>query len=808
MTPEDKILNPALARAVEEIRDEAIPDAMIEAAAARVWARLSEESSSVHPAEHIRSCADFQSLIPDFRAGRLNEARALLLRDHLHECVACRHVFEGKPAIPEKVIAMPVRNRNYTARWAVAAGVIVAGGLVVWFSVLQSGPHAGRAMVQAVNGNLYAVSPAGLHLLKAGDDLPDGVQIRTAGDSDATLTLRDGSHVEMRERSGFTTSQSGNEITVHLDRGSLIVEAAKRRSGHFYVATADCRVAVTGTVFSVSSGVKGSRVSVLEGEVHVSHDNQETVLHPGDQTTTSAALAPVSVKDDLGWTRNPALLRELAKLHESLGQLAMPQARYSSKLLGLLPAATVFYASIPNLAEYLGQAQAIFRRQAADSPELQAWLAGPGAAVEPIIEKMRAANEYLGDEIVVFGVPQIHAPVFLAEVKREGFSDFLKKQGLPLAYADRNGLALFSPSREALDIALDSGFQKTEFYARIADTYRRGAGLLLCADLAGVTAHAPTPGSPRYFIAEQKQIGAQPEMRATLAFDGPRSGIADWLAAPSPMGALDYVSPEATFVADFAVKTPATILQEAATTFHVQGMDARNGMAASLGGEFAVALDGPAFPVPSWKLVAEVYEPAQFQAALRQFVDQYNREAAAHNGKPLRTSQETADGRTYYRIAGADPNPLTEVHYTFSNGYLLAAPSRALLQRALQSKASGSGIARSPAFTSLIPRDHYANFSAVVYQNLGSTLAPLAGLLGSFQPPNAGPHPPLSNLGNLKPFMITAYGEPDRITLAGTGEVPGISFNSFLSGGILGMAANGMHFNQFAGTSRGRFSSR
>src|SRR6516225_6410690 len=98
MTREQPDMDGALERAIAEIREEHISDELVEAAASRVWSRLSE------PAEHIRSCADFQALLPEFRAGRLGEARTLLVRDHLRECVSCRHVFEGK------VVALPPRR--------------------------------------------------------------------------------------------------------------------------------------------------------------------------------------------------------------------------------------------------------------------------------------------------------------------------------------------------------------------------------------------------------------------------------------------------------------------------------------------------------------------------------------------------------------------------------------------------------------------------------------------------------------------------------------------------------------------------
>ena len=118
MTPEERRMDPALERAVSEIRDEAIPDEVVDAAAARVWARL----STAHP--HIRSCADFQALIPEFRSGRLPEARALLLKDHLHECVACRRVFEGKIVAMAAVPARTARRESHSVRWAMAAGIV------------------------------------------------------------------------------------------------------------------------------------------------------------------------------------------------------------------------------------------------------------------------------------------------------------------------------------------------------------------------------------------------------------------------------------------------------------------------------------------------------------------------------------------------------------------------------------------------------------------------------------------------------------------------------------------------------------
>ncbi len=816
-------MSPELENAVRQIRDEAVDPAVIEAAAARVWARLAE-AASAEPEHHIRNCEDFQALIPEFRARRLPEARATLLQDHLHQCVECRHVYEGR------VVSMPAPQpvrRTYTYRWAAAAVVFAAAGVSVWFAVGQFGGGSGRAVVQAVNGQLYEVSLAGLRELTPGQDLPDGVEFRTAKDSNALLELRDGSVVELRERSGFSTASSASDLTVHLNRGSIIVQAAKRRNGsHLFVATSDVRVAVTGTVFSVSAGVKGSRVSVIEGQVRVEQNNQEKVLLPGQQSVTSD-LQPVTIQDEISWSRNRQhLVEQLNALRTGLQQIHLPALRYSSRLLGRLPANTALYGSIPNLRDYLTEAQIVFRQQLMRSPELRSMIAGRGADLDPLIGKLRAATEYLGEEIAVVGLSgangQHLGPVLMAETRLEGFPEFLQKQVGPLPVVARAGLVFFGPERasvEAVAAAVETGkggFQGTPFYSRINEAYRNGAGLMICADLSGMGSSLIS--GARYFIAEQKEIAGHSQLRANLGFDGPRTGVAAWLANAAPMGSLEYISPEATVVGAFVVNNPGAIVdqvlglqqrsaaaaQEAlATAQQTAGFDIRADLSASLGGEFSISLDGPPFPVPSWKLVAEVYDSARMQATLDKLVQSYNQNAPKNNSKPLRTSQEVVDGRTYYMIAGGDPNPLTEAHYTFANGYMIAGPTRALVARALQVKMNGTSITHAAQFIALQPTDHYANFSALIYQNLGTTLAPLAGLIGAFVPQGGGngiPPNAMQNLSNMKASLFAAYGEPDRITLAGSGDLFGSGLTNMLSGNVAGMLGNALPIGGFKGT--------
>src|ERR1700748_776482 len=94
-----------LDEAVSQVADEPVDPRQIEAAAARVWARLSQEMAGgapVHqlpappaPAGHgadspqgsLHGCDDFQALIPAYLRGELSPARALLVEDHTRNCI-------------------------------------------------------------------------------------------------------------------------------------------------------------------------------------------------------------------------------------------------------------------------------------------------------------------------------------------------------------------------------------------------------------------------------------------------------------------------------------------------------------------------------------------------------------------------------------------------------------------------------------------------------------------------------------------------------------------------------------------------
>lgn len=897
-----------LDRIVSDIReDEASPE-VVSGAADRVWARLggasADESASGASSGAgassmtIRGCAGFTALLPAYVAKTLPAARALLVEDHVHDCAACRGALEtvrgGRPSAKVVPFGTPagaarsterVPRRSFASRVtlaAAAAAVLGLAGLGAWLQYGR-GP-ADTARVASVHGTLYRVADGAAVPIAEGASFHYGEDVRTAKDSGAVIRLADGSLVEMGERAELSLS-GRSDTTINLPRGNIIVQATKRASGHLFVRSGDALVSVTGTIFAVSHGTMGTRVSVIEGEVHVERIGAKDVLHPGQQVTTQASLARVPVEQDIAWSKDidryATLLRELKSLRADLATTSLTgELRHSTKLLDAQPEGTMLYAAIPNMSGNLAEANRKIQDHIAQSSVLrQWWEAHHGAEerveLEKILDKIHAFGSHLGDEVTVSlqmgadGEPS--GVLLMSEVKDpEAFGVFLAGEVAKVnAEATRGGSLRILPAdlaqagpdgaarsfthdgpsefvlwihgdrfvasssvglvREAaasLDHPEAGGFASSSFRQRIADSYRDGAGWLFAVDMEKVLERASRDTAAgadgtsksaalqqtgildaKQFILEVKETGERTTTRGVLSFGQERRGIASWLAAPAPMGALQFMSPEATMMAAFVVKEPVLLVDDlfeilgAADASPVQGaargdfggnvakfesesgLSIRDDIAAPLGGEFAFAVDGPVLPTPSWKVVVEVYDPPRLQHTFETIVAKLA-EKARQSGSVIPVpalESEVAGGRTFYTVRASGEG--TEVHYVFVDGYMVAGPSRALLERAIQNREAGFVLTSSQTFRDLLPQDGHVNFSALVYQNVGPLLKPIAQQMsGAFTPEQRAA---VASLGSeTAPSLAYAYGEQDRIIVATSGTG---SLASQLGGGILGV---------------------
>src|SRR5688572_7654595 len=208
---EDKILEQITA----DIRNEKVDEATMSKAADRVWARVSAaagESEFQLPASHriegrIEGCADYQSLIPAYLAGKLSEPRSLLLVDHTHECIPCRRAMNEARSRRSAWIRPAVSKPRFTLqpvvmRWGIAAALVIGLGVLAIPFVQTFWPNGGfEATVQAAEGQVFQVADTQTALVNAGAKLQKGEKVRTAKDGRAVVQLGDGSLIEMKDRS-------------------------------------------------------------------------------------------------------------------------------------------------------------------------------------------------------------------------------------------------------------------------------------------------------------------------------------------------------------------------------------------------------------------------------------------------------------------------------------------------------------------------------------------------------------------------------------------------------------------------------
>lgn len=652
-----------------------------------------------------------------------------------------------------------------------------------------------------------------------------GAVLRLADGSLVELAPR--SQVQLRGARGGTTIglERGNIIVDAADqgRGRLFVRTdACRVAVKGTVFAVDhglkgSRVAVVEGEVEVRQA--GRQTVLLPGDQITTSDRLGTTSVAEQVAWSRDAEAHLALLAEL--TR---LGRELRQAIDE----ATPQ-RTSSRLLELAPEDSVVYVSIPNLTEGLRSARELLDVRLAENPTLERWWrqsvesTGIDREVDRLLDRIDPFGRALGDEIVV-AVPAAAfdadgEPLVLAELDDPaGFRALvddelarLAADGVPAPLAvvedpaaapadaemllwigDSTLVAAFDgPTLASVVRRLEhgGGFPTSRLGARLEEAYGRGVSWLAGVDLAAVMADAAGDADDGVLrelglldadtlIVAQRRVADHASTEAALQFDGPRHGIAAWLDEPAPMGGLELVSADAAVVVGVVTRDAVEMLDDVLRVAGSDaargldqlraelGVDLRSDLAATLGGEAVLAVDGPLLPTPSWKLVLEVSDPATFARTLELVLDRADAELVAAGGPPVERT-EVSSGGVEIRTVNHPRLPVS-VSWAVVDGYVVFTPSIALVERALLARSSGTSLSASGRLAGLLPANGHTDCSLLVYRDLG----PLAGAV----PDAAVSQLPPAALDLLRegaePGVLCAYGLEDRILLAVEGGSP------------------------------------
>jgi hypothetical protein len=321
------------------------------------------------------------------------------------------------------------------------------------------------------------------------------------------------------------------------------------------------------------------------------------------------------------------------------------------------------------------------------------------------------------------------------------------------------------------------GGASSPFAAEIASRYQRGVSWLAAIDTTalGAEVREGTPSrrlglsSMRYVLFETG--GNRDEMEATLSFDGARTGIASWLAAPGSAGSAEYISSEAIVAFAASTRDPRQAFDEMLAfaaedglfladlqEFETEtGIDIGADIASSLGTDFAFVIERATVPIPGWVAALEVMNPGALDDSARRMVDAFNRQLPPDQASRQATlTQETADGRTWMTLQSAGIP--ASLYWTYDRGYLIASMDRALAIRAIAIRDTGSSLERSTAFRDRFPVNAGLHNSGFFWFSANGVIEEIASLTQS--PAAAG------LLGSRDPALVIVDGETERIHAA------------------------------------------
>jgi type IV pilus assembly protein PilA len=540
-------------------------------------------------------------------------------------------------------------------------------------------------------------------------------------------------------------------------------------------------------------------------------------------SASSAQVAPVAPTPEVAWTQElnkyPGLLEEFGRVAVKLqSNVQFPPPRRESHLLPLLPESTMSYAAFPNYGDAANQALKIFRQELRENQVLCDWwqrgkLSAAGPKIEDSLEKFYELSQYLGEELVVSGATEGRDTrlLIVAEVRKPGLKNLLQQLVNEFAGKSKPSVRVLDPQElaaakdggpaeepvilvrpdyvvAALDLAtlrkfnaqLDRGsrpFVATPFGQRVVRGYEGGVTVLAAADVHKILSLAP-PGNKqselsfqrsgfadmKYLVWGHTMVSGQEVSQAELSFVSPRHGAASWLAKPTLMGSLDFVSPKAMLAGTMVLANPAQIFDDVrelasasnpnafvtlAQAEQALKLSVKEDLLRQLGGEITLELDSVTPPRPEWKTILKVIDQERLQKTLTTLL------AATH----LEGEQPVVDsGVAYHTVRIPSQQRPIEICYAFVDGYLVIGSSRETVGEGVRLHRSGESLGRSKKLLASLPPGYSPAASALFYQdpiaitqlNLQRFAPDMAGTLAKFG-------------GGGTPSVVRLYGDDTSI---------------------------------------------
>lgn len=777
---------------------------------------VAQESTSPSSGGSWDSIDDYIAAIPAYLAKQLAPQQTLLFEEESRQSIPLRRALnEARGGDSDELENFAHgHQRTGKVRWLAAVATVAAVAIALVFALpdLPSFNQSRLAQIDEIDGELYQLVDGRLQALTPGTWINGRQRIRSANNSSALITLDDGSQIEVDERSELSMTRRGSGNRIDVSRGRILVAASPQGSGTLDVFTDEFMVSVTGTIFEVAHGAKGSRVAVIEGSVNVLLQGNTSSVTPGQMMDSRMDFLTLNVADEIAWSKDAdqyiAMIQEVAALQQDLQAVMDVQPRYSTRLLDLVPENTVLYVAVPNAPEKVADVYEVIRARMQGSEALgETWAEFEAASeaqyLDEIMSWLREIGFALGDE-TVFAMTQTQiqaedevVPIVLSEVDAVAFRasfddqiqrlyDALKAEGVEtdleialidepadavdgqlsiLLYEDLLVASVNAGILQDMQVILEDGssaFVDTQLHELLQYSYDQGTEILGAVDipqlLSPIEATAEVDEgleksglhNAQYLIAQHQQQDGNTTISADLFFNGEREGAMAWLANPGPMGSLEFFSVDTTFAAAMLIKEPISIVEEFGSIevpeeLAMQAeLELFYNVIGTLGGEMAIGLDGPALPTPAWKAVVEAYDASVLQESIELSAALFNQYALAEGiDAAIELSVADVAGYSGFEVILSADFPIdtdtgidfnfdsASFHYAYVDGYLVAAPNAALVDRAIGFYESGSGLQTDSEFQELLSRDGYLDFSAVFFSRLGGMISDVLQALPS-----------------------------------------------------------------------------